>query len=94
MICDNLNKVKNIGNSAFFNCGNLKKINIPILIFQAENDNLVSPKAQEKFAKRTENTKIIFKYKIASKVSDKLEVVGEVQNAKRKVQNVGTALRL
>ena len=28
--------------------------------FQAEKDNLVSPKAQEKFAKRTENTKIIF----------------------------------
>ena len=38
----------------------LKKINIPILIVQAEKDNLVSPKAQDKFARRTENTKIIF----------------------------------
>ena len=27
-------------------------------------------------------------------MSGKLEFVGEVQNAKRKVQNVGTALRL
>ena len=46
--------------SDIFKPKQLKKVNIPILIFQAEKDNLVSPKEQERFAKRTGNTKIIF----------------------------------
>ncbi len=38
----------------------INSVKIPILIFQAENDFLVSSKAQEKFAKRTPNTRIVF----------------------------------
>lgn len=46
--------------SDIFKPKQLKKVNIPILIFQAEKDNLVGSKEQDKFAKRTGNTKIIF----------------------------------
>ena len=38
----------------------IKSVKNPIVIFQAGEDNLVSAKAQEKFARWTPNTKIIF----------------------------------
>lgn len=40
---------------------NAKKVQIPVLLFQAGKDRLVSPKGQDLFAKRAENTsKIVF----------------------------------
>ena len=48
------------GTNNIFKQKKIKSVNIPIVIFQAENDNLVSAKSQDKFARWTPNTKIIF----------------------------------
>ena len=48
------------GTGNIFKQKKINSIKIPIMIFQAENDNLVSPKSQEKFARWTPNTKVIF----------------------------------
>lgn len=39
---------------------NIKKVKIPVLLFQADRDFFVTPKGQEKFAKYAENTRLIF----------------------------------
>lgn len=39
---------------------NLEKINIPVIVFQAENDTVVKARGQERFVAGVENSKLIF----------------------------------
>ena len=38
----------------------IKKVKIPVLLFQADRDFFVRPEGQEKFAQYSENTRLIF----------------------------------